>query len=159
MGQPPKGDDKEVGQIPNVYLGAVGCPVVLTKNQCVFFKLNNGARGTVVAHLYEEGKKPPELPDAVVCDFPDYNGPTWLQGQAAVGRETWIPIPVNPSKHKGDDGCKASRKGLPLRAGCAAHAVLAAPPLPPPCSGDCLPCSVAHESSWRLTSQTLSPPR
>jgi hypothetical protein len=121
-GQPPKGEDKEVGQIPHVYLGVVGCPIVLTKNQCVFFKLNNGGRGTVVAHLYAEGKKPPSLPEAVVCDFPDYDGPAWLQGEAAVGREKWIPIAVNFSRHKGDGGCKASRTGLPLRAGCAARA-------------------------------------
>eukprot|EP00966_Prymnesium_polylepis_P090534 2096721-Prymnesium_polylepis.1 len=51
-GTPPKGDEKEVGQIPTSYLSVVGSSIVIMKNQLVFFKLNNGARGTVIPHLF-----------------------------------------------------------------------------------------------------------
>ena len=69
-GTPPKGDEKEVGQIPTSYLSVVGSSIVIMKNQLVFFKLNNGARGTVIAHLFAPGTKPPEMPLAVVAEFP-----------------------------------------------------------------------------------------
>ena len=64
----PKGDEKEVAQVPHCFLGAVGSPTVSTKNQLVFFKLNNGARGRIVAFLYAEGTEPPSYPLAVVVE-------------------------------------------------------------------------------------------
>ena len=118
-GAPPKGDEKEVAQIPASYLGCVGSSIVATKNQLVFFKLNNGARGSVVAHLYAPGAKPPEMPLAVVAEFPEYDGPSLLPAPFSRGREKWIPIPVNFSKDESEKSKGAMRRGLPLRAGYA----------------------------------------
>ena len=109
QGQPPKGPDKEVGQIPRTFLGAVGSPTVLTKNQCVFFKLNNGARGTIVAFLFKPGEQPPQhFPVAAVVSFPAYDGPAFFRG---AGREKWVPVPVNRSFSKDESGATGQRAG------------------------------------------------
>ena len=96
-------------QIPRTFLGAVGSPTVLTKNQCVFFKLNNGARGTIVAFLFKPGEQPPQhFPVAAVVSFPAYDGPAFFRG---AGREKWVPVPVNRSFSKDESGATGQRAG------------------------------------------------
>ena len=103
--------EKQLGQlVPKVKL-AVSARVILTKNQgnLTQFGLNNGAMGKVVAILYEPDSSPPEMPAAVVCDFPSYHGPFWL-----IDHPTWIPtVPVTS---RCDSNC-CSRSGLPLMPG------------------------------------------
>ena len=102
-----------MSQIPNVCIVATGCRVVLTKNQKSMTKLglNNGAIGTVVAIVYNKGKKPPTFPEFIVVDFPKYKGPPMYEEHP-----TWVPITVNTvhCEHK----C-CMREGYPLKSGYA----------------------------------------
>ena len=112
-GRRPRGEDKEVGQIPEVCLVAVGMRVVLTRNQGLpsFMGLNNGAMGTVVGPLYAPGAQATDLPIAIVVDWPQYSGPAW-----DPQHPTWVPIPLNTS-HDQESG--ATRTGFPLKPGYA----------------------------------------
>ena len=84
------GIDSQLAQIPARCTVCVGARVMLTKNQQTLtrFGLNNGAMGTVVSIIYEEGERPPNSPNAIVVNFPKYSGPVWLEGHP-----TWVPIP------------------------------------------------------------------
>ena len=103
--------ENQVGQIVPKCLLAVGCRVILTKNQgsLTQFGLNNGAMGTVISILYEKDSAPPSMPTSVICEFPAYNGPAWIQTHP-----TWIPIV--PMTTRCEDNC-CSRTGLPLMPG------------------------------------------
>ncbi|XP_057294620.1 uncharacterized protein LOC130623148 [Hydractinia symbiolongicarpus] len=105
--------DKQIGQIPAKCIIAVGCRVILTKNQIGLtgLGLNNGAMGTVVAIVYSEGSRPPQFPEIIVVDFPKYKGPVWLHSHP-----TCVPVPVNEGRC--DDNC-CSRSGFPLIPGYA----------------------------------------
>ena len=119
----PKGEEKDVAQLPPTSLLAVGARVVLTKNQgggkLVRFGLNNGAVGSVVAILYAKGEGPTadatgrrcNFPEAAVVDFPQYTGPPWDKHHP-----TWVPIPVMEAFDKTKSN---GRKGMPLRLGYA----------------------------------------
>ena len=65
--------------------------------------------GRVVAILYAPNTRPPSMPDAVICDFSDYRGPTWLSNQP-----TWVPIV--PVTTRCENNC-CSRIGLPIMPG------------------------------------------
>ena len=114
-GRPPKGEEKEVGQLPEVATMAAGMRVILTRNQgggkLVRYGLNNGAMGRVVATLFARGAAPPAFPEAVVVDFPSYTGPAWI-----AAHPTWVPVPVQTSK---DMESGAIRTGIPLKPGYA----------------------------------------
>ena len=99
--------DKQCGQIMHRCLIAVGATVMLTKNQrgLTGLGLNNGAMGTVVSILYEDGHAPPSFPYAVVVDFNGYTGPSWIDE-----KPTWVPIPVDEGR------CETNccvRRGIP----------------------------------------------
>lgn len=86
---------------------------MLTKNQVPFtaLGLNNGAMGTIISICYEENKSPPDIPQCVVVQFPDYKGPAWLNCHPK-----WIPVPID------EDRCEqncCSRRGFPLITGYA----------------------------------------
>ena len=103
--------DKPVGQIPSKCIIAVGCRVMLTKNQgpLTSFGLNNGSMGKVIAILYEKDKRPPSMPTAVVVHFYSYSGPAWNKEHPK-----WVPIKAETGRC--DQNC-CSRTGLPLVAG------------------------------------------
>ncbi|XP_066920537.1 uncharacterized protein [Clytia hemisphaerica] len=102
---------KQMGQIPGISFIAVGCPVMLTKNQgpLTTFGLNNGAIGTVIAILYPDGCCPPSPPDAIIVHFEGYNGPVWNEEHPK-----WVPIV--PMKSRCDAHQSCSRTGFPLLA-------------------------------------------
>ena len=52
--------------------------VMLTRNICTAQGLINGSFGTVKAIMYKESRKPPELPLAVVVQFPSFTGKSCL---------------------------------------------------------------------------------
>ncbi|XP_066934414.1 uncharacterized protein [Clytia hemisphaerica] len=103
---------KQMGQIPGISFIAVGCPVMLTKNQgplTTFGLNNNGAIGTVIAILYPDGCCPPSPPDAIIVHFEGYNGPVWNEEHPK-----WVPIV--PMKSRCDAHQSCSRTGFPLLA-------------------------------------------
>ena len=99
----------QMGQIPRVAHIAVGCRVMLTKNQRALtsFGLNNGAVGTIKAIVYDLDKAPPEFPKAIIVDFPKYVGPLWINREP-----TWVPIRVDIGRC--DKQCRCERTGIPL---------------------------------------------
>ena len=103
-----KKSDKQVGRIPARCIIAVGCTVMLTRNQGphTVFGLNNGAIGSVVSILYSESKSPPSMPDAVIVNFEGYSGKPWIDG-----KPKWIPIV--PQTSRCDHEC-CSRTYIPL---------------------------------------------
>ena len=105
--------EKQMGQIVQCCYLAVNSRTLLTKNQIGMtgFGLNNGGIGIIIAILYAKGVAPPDFPEAVVVDFPNYTGPAW------VGHHpTRVPIPVNTGRC--DNNC-CVRRGFPLMPGYA----------------------------------------
>lgn len=71
--------------------------------------LCNGARGTIDDLLYAQSHKPPNLPIAILVNFPDYTGPPFIQTKPNC-------IPISPVVHEWHNGLKTlSRQQLPLR--------------------------------------------
>lgn len=88
--------------------------VLLTTLKCVKLKIvPNGTPGTVLAIIYPRNVLPPELPTAVICIFPTYTGPPYLQN---VPHSVPI-IPIVRKWQKGTTTC--TRTGLPLILGTA----------------------------------------
>ena len=59
--------------------------------------------------LYAEGHKPPNLPIAILVNFPDYTGPPFLQNKPKC-------IPIPPTVHEWHNGFNTiSRQQFPLR--------------------------------------------
>jgi ATP-dependent DNA helicase PIF1 len=79
--------DKSQG-LSNVLYLSKGARIVLTNNIWAEAKLVNGSRGTVRYIIYEDGKLPPnDQPALIICQFPDYIGPSYLQTE-----EKMVPI-------------------------------------------------------------------
>ena len=106
---------ESLSQIPNRTVIAVGCRVILTKNQGCMTRLglNNGAIGTVISIICKQNVKPPHLPELVVVDFPRYKGPAW-----DVNHPTWVPITSNVVNCENVAKC-CKRTGFPLTTGYA----------------------------------------
>ena len=69
--------DDAGGLYPTVLLSE-GAHVMLTANVWQQVGLCNGAAGIVFKFIYPEGQSPPNLPVAVLVDFPQYTGPPFL---------------------------------------------------------------------------------
>lgn len=87
--------------------------VLLTSNVCQPAGLCNGATGTVMDIVYDDGVKPPSLPRMIWVDFGEqYTGPTFFENDP--DRRGWVPIhPTEASWKQGDEDF--SRKMFPLR--------------------------------------------
>ena len=103
--------DKAGGLQPVLYL-CRNAKVTLTMNLSVPFGLYNGASGTVVDIIYNNGKRPPDsLPDVVMVMFPKYTGPAFISSQPQI-------IPIVPIDRRLDCPCRyCKRKQIPLRLG------------------------------------------
>ena len=103
------GNTGQVGQIIGTCILAVGCSVILSKNQesLTSFGLNNGSPGICRSILYKQDQSPPALPLAVVVEFESYTGPPWLHNHPKL-----VPIPVNEAHC--DYDCCCTRVGIPL---------------------------------------------
>ena len=102
------------------YYAAVGAKVMLRVNLCTDFGLVNGSIGTIKDIIYEEGKGSPELPKAIIVDFPGYNGPPLMCSQNEMHSShdkeklKWVPItPIQVTNFV--NGRLRSRKQIPLR--------------------------------------------
>ena len=87
-----------------------GGKVILTRNVAYVYGLANGTRGRLVGVVYgKEGIG--SMPEALICDFPDYSGPEFY-----AGCPTWVPIlPRTSMKNK----TRLLRTQFPLVAGYA----------------------------------------
>ena len=82
---------------------------MLTSNLWQQVGLCNGATGTIDSLLYAEGHKPPNLPIAIMVNFPNYRGPPFIQNKPKC-------IPIPPTVHEWHNGLKTlSRQQLPLK--------------------------------------------
>jgi ATP-dependent DNA helicase PIF1 len=73
--------------MPVCYL-ARGAKVLLSTNLWQQAGLVNGSVGVVVDLVYTTDQRPPSLPQAVIVDFPEYQGPPFF-----AGYPTWVPVP------------------------------------------------------------------
>ena len=105
--------EKAGGLLRTVYLCKTA-KVMLTCNLNVSAGLFNGACGTVVDIVYQNGHKPPDcFPDAVMVHFPGYTGPAFIEEDPKV-------VPIVPVTRKIDCKCHCCfRKQIPLRLGWA----------------------------------------
>ena len=102
-----KSDD--AGGLDSVIFMAKGAKVMLTSNLWQQVGLCNGTRGTISDLLYAQGHKPPNLPIAILVNFPDYSGPPFI-----VTRPKCIRIP--PIVREWHNGLRTlSRQQIPLR--------------------------------------------
>ena len=87
--------DHAQGLNNRVYLSR-GAKVVLTSNLWTAAKLVNGSQGTVEFLVFKEGNHPStNLPDLVICKFPEYCGPSFVPNQEKLvplipQRATWF---------------------------------------------------------------------
>jgi len=87
-----------------------GCKAVLTRNVANKFGLANGSRGDFIGAVYGPGGVG-TFPKALVCEFPDYRGPAFYDGEPK-----WVPIsPMTTFK----EGTRMTRTQFPLVAGFA----------------------------------------
>lgn len=72
--------------------------------------LVNGSRGIVKDFIYHDTTASPQLPYAVIIDFPEYTGPPFFVGE---GKEHWVPL--RPEKYEFEDSEGShSRRQFPL---------------------------------------------
>ena len=86
-------DAEQAGGLRRAVFLARDARVMLTTNLWVAAGLVNGCIGTVVDIVYSGDKRPPALPDFVVCHFPEYRGPAYA-GPSTVPiapvQRTWL---------------------------------------------------------------------
>ena len=86
------------------------CKVVLSMNEAYKFGLANGTRGIFIGAVYGMGGVG-TLPEALVCEFPDYCGPAFYEGEPK-----WVPVlPKTTFK----EGTRMTRTQFPLVPGFA----------------------------------------
>ena len=90
-----------------------GTAVRLISNEWTEAGLTNGAMGTVLGIIYPPTSQPPELPAAVICIFPSYTGPPYLENVP----QSFAVIPITRKWQKGKTTC--SRTMIPLIIGYA----------------------------------------
>ena len=98
-----KSDDAG-GLHPVVFL-AEGAEVMLTANLWQEAGLCNGAPGIVRHFIYQDGHAPPDLPIAVLVEFPNYCGPPFFHSAPKC-------IPITPITFEWES---KSRQQLPLQ--------------------------------------------
>ncbi len=70
--------DEFSGLQPLLFL-AKGAKIMRTMNLWLAVDLCNGATGTIVHFIYQNGHQPPDLPLAVIVKFDNYRGPSISQ--------------------------------------------------------------------------------
>jgi hypothetical protein len=106
-------ENEKAGGLLNSVLLCWKAKVMITVNLCVEFGLFNGAIGIVEDILYFNERKPPELPDVVMVEVPNYTGPPFSNTNPKI-------IPIFPVERKVDCYCHScKRKQIPLRLGWA----------------------------------------
>ena len=86
------------------------CKTVLARNVAYKFGLANGTRGTFIGAVYGPGGVG-TFPEALICEFPDYCGPAFYEGEPK-----WVPIlPKTAVKN----GTRMTRTQFPLVPGFA----------------------------------------
>ena len=108
-----KSDSSKAGGLPHTSYLCVGAKVTLTVNTNVQFGLFNGATGTVVDIIYENGRTNEKMPSVVMVDFPKYTGPPFLEEHPTV-------VPIFAVERRIDCCCRGCKRiQVPLRLGWA----------------------------------------
>jgi ATP-dependent DNA helicase PIF1 len=85
-----RADVDTAGGLESMIYLAVGCKVLLTQNLWIQKGLVNGCKGIIKAICYQGVSCPPQLPEAVMVEFPHYTGPTIAGCVPIVPRQfTW----------------------------------------------------------------------
>ena len=100
--------DEFSGLQPLLFL-AKGAKIMLTMNLWPAVGLCNGATGTIVHFIYQNGHQPPDLPLAVIVKFDNYRGPSISQTFPS-----YVPICPITATAQLSDGFH-ERQQLPLR--------------------------------------------
>lgn len=103
----------KAGGLVNTLPIAKQCKIVLTANLWPEAGLVNGSRGTVEYIIFREGQVPPAtvLPALLICRFPGYKGPSFLDGQPHM-------VPIYPTRREWyEKGKLYARNMLPLLLG------------------------------------------
>ena len=72
--------------------------ILLTANLSVPNGLLNGTKGTIVAPVFLEQRKPhaenpaDRMPNYIIVDFPSYKGTPFWNAEQYPERKTWIPL-------------------------------------------------------------------
>jgi hypothetical protein len=66
---------------------------MLLWNVNISLGLVNGSTGHVIGFIYEEGKKAPDLPYAIIIQFDDYKGPPFF---SSIGCKQYKNISEDP---------------------------------------------------------------
>ncbi|KAK3922134.1 ATP-dependent DNA helicase [Frankliniella fusca] len=95
---------------------AKGCNIMLTYNLWTEMGLVNGAKGTIVHILFEDGEEPPAgSPKIIMCKFQNYQGP-------GVGPDNLVPIPtITRFWDKNGTSCSRTQFPLTLFYACSVH--------------------------------------
>ena len=104
-----EGTGNYTGNLDPLLLLSKGCKVMLLRNLWTAKGLVNGAIGTVFDIIYNPEQSPPDLPTAVLVEFPDYNGPSVVFGRKVV------PITPRTETWQDDHGKFHSIAQIPLR--------------------------------------------
>lgn len=100
--------DEMSGIEPSIGL-AKGAKVMLTMNLWASVGLCNGATGTVIDIIYATNHQPPDLPIAVMVQFDDYRGPSFIDNLPSC--VPICPVTVSAQSLEGIH----ERQQLPLR--------------------------------------------
>jgi ATP-dependent DNA helicase PIF1 len=104
-----KANPDDAGGLHQVLFLATQARVMLTANIWQQVGLCNGAAGTVHQFLYKTNHKPPELPIAVIVNFDNYAGPSFIASQPNC-------VPIVPLLFEWEsNGRRLSRQQLPLK--------------------------------------------
>lgn len=85
---PKSGKDVEAskaGGMPKDTLLAEGGKVLLHSNLWTEAGLTNGGRGKIWKIIYKPNRAPPEIPDVVLCRFPQYKGKSFIETEDDEG--------------------------------------------------------------------------
>ena len=105
----------KAGGLVNTLPLAKDCKIVLTANIWPEAGLINGSQGFVRYIIFSPGKVPPNtcLPELLICHFPEYKGPDFLEGQPGT-----VPIyPVRREWYEKKGTTLLARRMLPLLLG------------------------------------------
>ncbi len=108
--------DQKANNLSPVFQCSIGCDVMLTWNLWQEAGLVNGTLGKVWEILYEKGTKPPSLPVAILVQFPNFGGKSFIDGV-----ENIVAIVPQTSKFRTRGKCTRTQFPLMLAYGLTIH--------------------------------------
>ena len=102
---------QNAGNLQNKLKIANGCKVILRTNLWREMGLVNGAQGKIWKIIYSPGRTPPDLPDCVLVEIPQFLG----ESPKGIEKPKIVPIvPIERSWWSAKDKVMYSRRALPI---------------------------------------------